>query len=61
MADETQQTPQDEERDVLNLPGEGGYTIPVPKRGDVMAALRKVAKPRQSSSGDDPDGPSEPD
>ncbi len=33
---------------------EQGYTIPVPEREDVLAALRKVAKPRS------PDGDSSP-
>lgn len=40
----TQTTPVGEERESLGLPGEGGTTIPVPDRDDVMVALRKVAK-----------------
>ncbi len=41
-----QRTPEGPERDAVDLPGEGGVEIPVPEREDVLAALRKVAKPR---------------
>lgn len=47
--DKTQTTPEGDERDALNLPGEGGYEIPVPKREDVMDALRKVARPKSGN------------
>lgn len=43
----TQTTPTGDERKRLphnGLPGEGGTEIPVPKREDVMDALRKAAK-----------------
>jgi hypothetical protein len=40
----TQTTPGGDERKALDLPGEGGTEIPVPKRDDVMGALRKVAE-----------------
>ncbi len=45
----TQVTPGGNERDALDLPGEGGTTIPVPKRGDVFRDLEKVAKPRKGN------------
>lgn len=41
----TQTTPEGEDREAVGLPGEGGAEIPVPKKDDVMDALRKVAKP----------------
>lgn len=44
--DDTQTTPTGAERDALGLPGEGGYAIPVPKRREVMDALRKVTRPK---------------
>jgi hypothetical protein len=40
----TQTTPEGAERDDLDLPGEGGNEIPVPKKGDVMNSLHKVAR-----------------
>lgn len=44
MSDEpTQTTPEGEERDALNLPGKGGRVIPVPSRGAVVDALKKLA------------------
>jgi hypothetical protein len=51
-----QETPAGDERDDVGLPGEGGTAIPVPRRVEVLAALRKVAKPR-SAGGDS--GPEE--
>jgi hypothetical protein len=40
----TQTTPEGEDRDDAGLPGEGGLEIPVPKKDDVMNALRKAAR-----------------
>lgn len=47
--DKTQTTPEGAERDALGLPGEGGYEIPVPKRRDIMDALRKVTRPKPAN------------
>ena len=50
MPDEpTQKTPEGKERERMGLPGEGGYEIPVPKRGEIEDALAKVAKPQAST------------
>jgi hypothetical protein len=40
----TQATPEGDERDDLDLPGEGGNEIPVPRKDDVVRALGTVAK-----------------
>lgn len=47
-----QKTPKGEEREAANLPGEGGNVIPVPKKDDVMAALRNVAKANEEDPTD---------
>lgn len=52
--DETQTTPEGDERDALGLPGEGGYEIPVPKRKDIMDALRKVTRPKSGNGSSSP-------
>jgi hypothetical protein len=51
--DATQTTPEGDERDAVNLPGEGGHEIPVPSRDEFMRNLEKVAKPKDDED-DDP-------
>ena len=45
-----QTTPTGGEREAAGLRGTGGTKVPVPKRADVLDALRKVAKPRRKRS-----------
>jgi hypothetical protein len=44
----TQTTPTGAERERLDLPGEGGLEIPVPKLDEITKALAEVAKPDKS-------------
>lgn len=46
-----------DEKDEPTERTEQGLEIPIPKREDVIANLKKVAKPKPQNGEDSPDGP----